>query len=71
MVKKKFLFVIKHIRITNLLDVMGSLLIFLLKDIKICFCTSHLYCIFIKKKLPTSQRLAISCLPKGDEPRQF
>ena len=29
-------------------------------------------CIFLKKELPISQRLGIiSCLPKGDKPRQF
>lgn len=29
-------------------------------------------CIFLKKELPISQRLGIiSCLPRGDKPRQF
>ena len=33
---------------------------------------SAIHCIYRKKDLPISQRLGIiSCLPKGDKPRQF
>lgn len=36
------------------------------------FIRKSINCIFSKKELPISQRLGIiSCLPKGDKPRQF
>lgn len=36
------------------------------------FILKSINCIFSKKELPISQRLGIiSCLPKGDKPRQF
>lgn len=44
---------------------------FFWKDLK-HFVVRAINCIFFKKELPISQRLGvISCLPKGDKPRQF
>ena len=44
---------------------------FFWKDIK-NFVVRAINCIFLRKELPISQRLGIiSCLPKGDKPRQF
>lgn len=50
---------------------MQNFLIFFGKDIK-NYVVRAINCIFLKKELPISQRLGIiSCLPKGDKPRQF
>ena len=44
---------------------------FFWKDLKL-FIIKAINCIFYKKELPISQRLGIiSCLPKGDKPRQY
>ena len=41
------------------------------KDLKLLILNA-INCIFLKKKLPVSQRLGIiSCIPKGNKPRQF
>ena len=44
---------------------------FFWNDLK-TYIMSAIHCIYRKKELPISQRLGIiSCLPKGDKPRQF